>query len=304
MASTQAFTSKPSKRPKINIISPRQLFIELTQEDTKILSPKHQLPSPSAPNAPLKTPCTRATSSSSIASKLKSLTSSISLSTNAYLNLPISPPPRVPPSPLTQESEPIDITLTLSPITSLDIQFNTPSPPMPSPPLFEEEKRRISLIFYQVKGVRAMLDEAFLPKMDSPTRNISVTDVSCPLCEYNLEDVSHLFFGCSMAKDIQNLVCRWWNLDVYPYDSYEGWLSWFKSIRLGSKLKDVLEDVFYVSWWSIWYFRNQLLFTDPVPRKDVIFDNIILGSFNWCIARNCSSLNWVSWLQHPYLIPL
>nr|GEU99078.1 hypothetical protein [Tanacetum cinerariifolium] len=102
---------------------------------------------------------------------------------------------------------------------------------------------------FQVKGVRAMLDEAFLPKMDSPTRwikcipikvnvfacklslnclptranllsrNISVTDVSCPLCEYNLEDVSHLFFGCSMAKDIQNLVCRWWNLDVYPYDS-------------------------------------------------------------------------------------
>ncbi|GJV15531.1 hypothetical protein Tco_1360854 [Tanacetum coccineum] len=74
-----------------------------------------------------------ATTSSSIASKLKSPTSSTSPSTNGYLNSPISPPPRVPPPPPTQESEPMDITLTLSPITPLDIQFNTSSPP---PPLF------------------------------------------------------------------------------------------------------------------------------------------------------------------------
>ncbi|GJZ80802.1 hypothetical protein Tco_0645796 [Tanacetum coccineum] len=77
-----------------------------------------------------------ATSSSSIASKLKSPSSSISLSTNGYLNSPSLPPPRIPPPPPTQEREPMDITHTLSPITPLDIQFNTPSPPMPSPPLF------------------------------------------------------------------------------------------------------------------------------------------------------------------------
>ncbi|GKE10984.1 hypothetical protein Tco_1414535 [Tanacetum coccineum] len=74
-----------------------------------------------------------ATSSSSIASKLKSPTSSTSPSTNGYLNSPLYPPPRVPPPPPTQESKPMNITLTLSPITPLDIQFITPSPP---PPLF------------------------------------------------------------------------------------------------------------------------------------------------------------------------
>nr|GEZ86479.1 hypothetical protein [Tanacetum cinerariifolium] len=40
----------------------------------------------------------------------------------------MSLPPRVPPPPLTQESGSMDITLTLSPITLLDIQFITPSP--------------------------------------------------------------------------------------------------------------------------------------------------------------------------------
>nr|GEV98517.1 hypothetical protein [Tanacetum cinerariifolium] len=137
MASIEASTSKPSKTPKINIIPPIQLFIDLTQDNTKTPSIKHQLLYSSAPNAPSKTPSTRATSSSSTYSKLKSPISSTSPSTNAYLNSLISPPPRVPPSPLTQESEPMDITITLSPITLLDIQFNTPSHLMPSPPLFD-----------------------------------------------------------------------------------------------------------------------------------------------------------------------
>ncbi|GJW90933.1 hypothetical protein Tco_0168486 [Tanacetum coccineum] len=131
MASTKASISKSSKRPKINIIPPKQLFIDLTNDDTKTPSLNYQVLSPSAPNAPSKTPSTIATSSSSIDYKPKSPTSSTSPSTNGYLNSPMSPPLRVPPPPLTQESGSMDITLTLSPITPLDVQFNTLSPPSP-----------------------------------------------------------------------------------------------------------------------------------------------------------------------------
>ncbi|GJX34956.1 hypothetical protein Tco_0246513 [Tanacetum coccineum] len=73
------------------------------------------------------------TSSSSIDYIPKSPTSSTSLSPNGYLNPPTSPPLRVSPPPPTQENASMDITLTLSPITSLDVQFDTPSP---SPPIF------------------------------------------------------------------------------------------------------------------------------------------------------------------------
>ncbi|GKB05498.1 hypothetical protein Tco_0833693 [Tanacetum coccineum] len=66
MASTRASISKASKRPKINIIPPKQLFVDLTHDDSKTPSPKHQLSSPSARNAPSKTPSTKGTSSSSI----------------------------------------------------------------------------------------------------------------------------------------------------------------------------------------------------------------------------------------------
>ncbi|GKE17169.1 hypothetical protein Tco_1424746 [Tanacetum coccineum] len=133
MTSTRASISKASKRPKINIIPTKQLFVDLTQDDTKTLSPKHQLSSPSAPNAPSKIPSTKGTFSSSIDYTPKSSTSSTSPSTNGYLNSPTSPPPRVPPPLPTQENVSMDITLTLSPITPLDVQFDTPSP---SPSIF------------------------------------------------------------------------------------------------------------------------------------------------------------------------
>ncbi|GJV32502.1 hypothetical protein Tco_1392902 [Tanacetum coccineum] len=132
MASTRASISKTSKRPKINIIPPKQLFVDLTQDDTKTPSPKLQISSSSAPNAPSKTPSTKDTSSSSIDYIPKSPISSTSLSPNGYLNPPTSPPPRVSSPPPTQENRSMDITLTLSPIIPLDVQFNTPSP---SPPI-------------------------------------------------------------------------------------------------------------------------------------------------------------------------
>ncbi|GJX57217.1 hypothetical protein Tco_0287114 [Tanacetum coccineum] len=128
MASTRASISKPSKRPRINIIPIKQLFIDLTNDDTKTPSQNYQVLSPSAPNAPLKTPSIVATSPSSIDYKPKSPISSTSPSTHSYLNSSMSPPPRVPPPPPTQESGSMDITLTFSPITPLDVQFNTPSP--------------------------------------------------------------------------------------------------------------------------------------------------------------------------------
>ncbi|GKD71923.1 hypothetical protein Tco_1326013 [Tanacetum coccineum] len=132
MASTRASISKVSKRPKINIIPPKQLFVDLTQDDTKTPSPKLPNSSPSAPNAPSKTPSTKDTSSSSIDYIPKSPTSSTSPSPNGYLNPSTSPPLRVSPPPPTQDNASMDITLTLSPNTPLDVQFDTPSP---SPPI-------------------------------------------------------------------------------------------------------------------------------------------------------------------------
>ncbi|GKC93983.1 hypothetical protein Tco_1159425 [Tanacetum coccineum] len=125
MASPKAFISKPLKKQKITIIPPKQLFIDLTNEDSITPSPKLQESSPSAPNAASKTSSTKDTSSSLIDYIPKSPTLSSSPSTNGYLNPPLSPPSRVPLPPPTQASNSMEITLLVSPITPLDVHHNS-----------------------------------------------------------------------------------------------------------------------------------------------------------------------------------
>ncbi|GJZ52605.1 hypothetical protein Tco_0607120 [Tanacetum coccineum] len=112
MASTKASISKASKETKNQLIPLKQFAPNVTFQtpSTKeyFLRPQFDYPITKSP------------------------TSSTSLSPNGYLNPPTSPPPRVSPPPPTQENASMDITLTLSPITPLDVQFDTPSP---SPPI-------------------------------------------------------------------------------------------------------------------------------------------------------------------------
>ncbi|GJW56453.1 RNA-directed DNA polymerase, eukaryota [Tanacetum coccineum] len=135
-----------------------------------------------------------------------------------------------------------------------------------------------------VKDVRNLLDDVFLPKAPIATRwikyvpiklnvfawkvhlnrlptrvnlqhrGVLVSDPSCPICHSEDEDLAHLFFRCSLVTDIVRLVCRWWNIAWASIDSYSNWLHWFNAIRLSPKVKDLLEGVFYITWWSIWRF--------------------------------------------------
>ncbi|GKC06378.1 RNA-directed DNA polymerase, eukaryota [Tanacetum coccineum] len=101
------------------------------------------------------------------------------------------------------------------------------------------------------------------------------------------EDLSHLLFSCSMATDVVRLVCRWRDLGWMPLGSYSDWLSWFKSIRLGSKPKGLVEGVFYVTWWSLWNFRASLCcnsLMESIRRK---FFNGIHGDEK--------KVTWVKW---------
>ncbi|GKA68060.1 RNA-directed DNA polymerase, eukaryota [Tanacetum coccineum] len=183
-----------------------------------------------------------------------------------------------------------------------------------------------------VKDVRNLLDATFLPKADSPTRwiktipikvnifawkvsldrlptrsnlarrGVLVPSSSCLICNVSDEDLAHLLFRCDLAIEVTRLVYRWWNLVWIPLDSYISWLSWIKALRMNSRSKSVLEGVFYTAWWSIWSYRNQILFSAKKPQKEVLFDDIVMRSFTWCIARSKNTFSWDSWLQHPYLL--
>ncbi|GKC47742.1 hypothetical protein Tco_1065464 [Tanacetum coccineum] len=147
MDSTQASSSYGFKKIKLTIIPPKQLFVDLTNDDDNLTtpSPTTTSSSPTPPNAPSKTPSTNQTSSSQ-ENTSSSFQSKLQISPPSS-NEPTSPQPLnplldnisdVPPRPLNpqplQSHPSLDITLSLSPITPLDHIHDTPSPPSPQQP--------------------------------------------------------------------------------------------------------------------------------------------------------------------------
>nr|GEZ97291.1 RNA-directed DNA polymerase, eukaryota [Tanacetum cinerariifolium] len=172
---------------------------------------------------------------------------------------------------------------------------------------------------FRVKDLRNLLDESFLPKDSTATRwvksipikinvfawkvyldrlptrlnlirrGVHVPSLSCPVCNDAYEDMSHFLFSCDLANDIVRLVCRWWNLTWSPLGSYSEWISWFNSIRLCSRIKGMLEEVFYVTWWCLWNFRNQLLFATQTLGK-MLFLTILYRALLLCIELDVIAL--------------
>ncbi|GJT06393.1 hypothetical protein Tco_0840855 [Tanacetum coccineum] len=148
MNSTNASSSNPSKKIKLTIIPPRQLFVNISSDEevTTTPSPTTTSSSLSAPNAPSKTTSTKETTSShentssSFQSKLQISPTPTNEPTspqtqNPFLQNLMDVPPR-PSNPQPLQSIPsLDITLSLSPITPLENPSSPPSPPSPQPPI-------------------------------------------------------------------------------------------------------------------------------------------------------------------------
>nr|GEU97702.1 RNA-directed DNA polymerase, eukaryota [Tanacetum cinerariifolium] len=168
---------------------------------------------------------------------------------------------------------------------------------------------------FRVKEVRTILDDVFLPSAADATiwvkyipikinvfawrarldhlptrsnlvrRGVVLDSSLCLLCGLVPEDIHNVLFRCDTAKLVFRRICRWWDLDWHDLLSFSNWNAWFSAIRLPSKIKLILELVFYVAWWHRWVYRNQSIFAATPPRRSVIFDDIVLRSFTWCASR-------------------
>ncbi|GJY07726.1 RNA-directed DNA polymerase, eukaryota [Tanacetum coccineum] len=141
-------------------------------------------------------------------------------------------------------------------------------------------------------------------RLNLSLRGIEIPSITCPICSCAGESCSHLFFSCSMARNITTKLARWWEFDCPDLFSYDDWLEWFHTLRLFKGFKDILEGVFYVMWWVIWKYRNQTLFGSSQPRMDMLFDEIVFLSFTWCSNRCKNNFDWISWMKCPRSLSL
>ncbi|GJT69861.1 RNA-directed DNA polymerase, eukaryota [Tanacetum coccineum] len=112
----------------------------------------------------------------------------------------------------------------------------------------------------------------FLPtRLNLSRRGLELQSILCPNCNKEVESTSHIFFACSMVRDLYRKIASCWELSYSEFDSYDDWLDWFHVLRLHSKHRDMLEGVFYAMWWLVWNFQNKSLFDSRSPSKAILF---------------------------------
>ncbi|GJY53238.1 RNA-directed DNA polymerase, eukaryota, reverse transcriptase zinc-binding domain protein [Tanacetum coccineum] len=86
----------------------------------------------------------------------------------------------------------------------------------------------------------------FLPtRLNLSRRGLELQSILCPNCNKEVESTSHIFFACSMVRDLYRKIASWWELSYSEFDSYDDWLDWFQVLKLHSKHRNMLEGVFY-----------------------------------------------------------
>ncbi|GKE34147.1 RNA-directed DNA polymerase, eukaryota [Tanacetum coccineum] len=137
-----------------------------------------------------------------------------------------------------------------------------------------------------------VMTNSLATKFNISRRGIDIDSISCVNCGIGVETTSHLFFKCEMAQQVSHLINLWWDVPDMETDSYDSWKIWVGNIRLTSKTKMMFEGVYHVSWWLLWWYRNQKIFEAKTPNKALLFDDVISKFFYWCRSRSKDSFSW------------
>nr|GEZ79240.1 RNA-directed DNA polymerase, eukaryota [Tanacetum cinerariifolium] len=91
-------------------------------------------------------------------------------------------------------------------------------------------------------------------------------------------------------QDIMRKISTWWNVDYMDVNSYEEWRSWLVSTRIRSRLKDIIEGIYYGLWWIMWNFLSQV---DEASKKDLkdLFQDFYDEYFDSSKIRKSSTTN-------------
>ena len=78
------------------------------------------------------------------------------------------------------------------------------------------------------------------------------------------------------------------------------WMFWLDACHISKKAKLILEGIAASMLWSIWKFRNDLIFSVSKPKMAHIWDSIVNQSFLWIPSRNPKfRISWIGWLGNP-----
>ncbi|GJX73169.1 RNA-directed DNA polymerase, eukaryota, reverse transcriptase zinc-binding domain protein [Tanacetum coccineum] len=140
--------------------------------------------------------------------------------------------------------------------------------------------------------------EALPTRFNISRRGIEIDSILCPICDRGVESTRHIFFSCCLVRQIARKICSWWDIEYSDVNSFTEWINWMASLRLQSKVKMMIQGVFFVVWWLVWSYRNKLLFEEKKPSKAIIFDDVVSISFYWSWTMDVSANTIANCFRH------
>ncbi|GJQ89789.1 RNA-directed DNA polymerase, eukaryota, reverse transcriptase zinc-binding domain protein [Tanacetum coccineum] len=117
-------------------------------------------------------------------------------------------------------------------------------------------------------------------------KGIDIGSILCPICHEDIETVNHIFVNCGMAQDLWALLAKWWELNIPLCANILEWYDWLDDSPIPSKARLILEGVGGTLLWTIWNYRNCLMFSSSHSKKSDLWDFIASQSFLWISSRN------------------
>ena len=113
---------------------------------------------------------------------------------------------------------------------------------------------------------------------------IPSSEVLCPLCSQEPEDLSHLFITCPFAKSLWGWWCQIWGLSwVWPSSLASAFEQWNFPCK-NKFFKKIWTAVFQVILWSIWKERNNRTFNN-MSNSVQETQNMILMRLCWWVKN-------------------
>ncbi|GJW49663.1 RNA-directed DNA polymerase, eukaryota [Tanacetum coccineum] len=67
----------------------------------------------------------------------------------------------------------------------------------------------------------------YLPsRFNLSKRGLDILDICCPTCTHEAETTNHIFFSCTMVREIYLKIAHWWDVRYSNFSSYEDWYDW------------------------------------------------------------------------------
>ncbi|GJY08595.1 putative RNA-directed DNA polymerase, partial [Tanacetum coccineum] len=162
---------------------------------------------------------------------------------------------------------------------------------------------------FSVKDTRVHIDNSILPNAHTPTRwiryilkkvnimiwralrdrlptrwnlsrkGIDLTSLLCPVCNQSIELIDHVLWNCPLASEIWHKVFMWLDLSFPAINSFAASFEWVEDLQINPRAKYIVQSILGVTAWSIWKFRNKLIFGDRRDHFKVVCNGVIFLFF-------------------------